>query len=99
MRTIAMLLSVLFLSAGVYADNERLVHLRTTLPVQADHISHVVIADGLNLVVLDTTIVGSLVDIFFRFVASDFDGTLSPLAPEPSLAKPNREALAALHAS
>lgn len=31
-------------------------------------------------------------------VASDFDGTLSPIAPEPSLAKPDREALAALHA-
>jgi trehalose-phosphatase len=31
-------------------------------------------------------------------VASDFDGTLSPIAPEPSLAKPNREAMVALHA-
>lgn len=31
-------------------------------------------------------------------IASDFDGTLSPLAAEPSLAKPNREAVAALHA-
>ncbi len=31
-------------------------------------------------------------------VASDFDGTLSPLASEPSLAKPNREAIEALHA-
>lgn len=31
-------------------------------------------------------------------VASDFDGTLSQIAQEPSLAKPNREALAALHA-
>src|SRR3990172_3830107 len=31
-------------------------------------------------------------------VASDFDGTLSPIAAEPSLAKPNREAMVALHA-
>lgn len=31
-------------------------------------------------------------------VASDFDGTLSPIVPEPSQARPNREALAALHA-
>lgn len=31
-------------------------------------------------------------------VASDFDGTLSLIAEEPSLAKPNREATAALHA-
>ena len=31
-------------------------------------------------------------------VASDFDGTLSPIAPDPSLAKPNHEAMVALHA-
>lgn len=31
-------------------------------------------------------------------VASDFDGTLSPLTPAPWQAKPNREAVAALHA-
>ncbi len=31
-------------------------------------------------------------------VASDFDGTLSPIAPEPSQARPNREAIVALHA-
>jgi len=31
-------------------------------------------------------------------VASDFDGTLSPIVPEPSQAKPNREASAALRA-
>jgi len=31
-------------------------------------------------------------------VASDFDGTLSPIAPEPSQATPNREAVAALRA-
>lgn len=31
-------------------------------------------------------------------VASDFDGTLSPIASEPSAATPNREAIVALHA-
>ncbi len=31
-------------------------------------------------------------------VASDFDGTLSPIAPEPALARPDREAIVALHA-
>jgi trehalose-phosphatase len=31
-------------------------------------------------------------------VASDFDGTLSPIAAEPSQATPNREAIVALHA-
>ncbi len=31
-------------------------------------------------------------------VASDFDGTLSPIAPQPSQARPNREAIVALHA-
>jgi trehalose-phosphatase len=31
-------------------------------------------------------------------VASDFDGTLSPIAPQPSLARPEREAIVALHA-
>lgn len=31
-------------------------------------------------------------------VSSDFDGTLSPIAPEPALAKPDREAIVALHA-
>jgi len=31
-------------------------------------------------------------------VSSDFDGTLSPIAADPSLAKPNREAMVALHA-
>jgi trehalose 6-phosphate phosphatase len=31
-------------------------------------------------------------------VASDFDGTLSPIASVPSQAKPNREAIVALHA-
>src|SRR3989304_3687777 len=30
-------------------------------------------------------------------VGSDFDGTLSPIAPEPSLAKPERAAMVALH--
>ncbi|MGH7908334.1 MAG: trehalose-phosphatase, partial [Thermodesulfobacteriota bacterium] len=31
-------------------------------------------------------------------VVSDFDGTLSPIAPQPSQATPNREAIVALHA-
>lgn len=30
-------------------------------------------------------------------VATDFDGTLAPIVSEPSLAKPNRKAIAALH--
>ncbi len=76
MRTIILLFCALFLlSAKVQADNERLIHVRTSLPVPADHRAHAVITDNLNLVVLDMVIVGSVVDIAFRFVASDLNGS------------------------